>query len=59
MDTIRIDQKSPEIQQRPQNYYKSCPGINRTGSVDDLSRRPKHRSTISQQDRYMQINSPS
>jgi hypothetical protein len=32
---------------------------NRTGSAHDLPRRPEHRATIRQQDRYMQINSLS
>jgi hypothetical protein len=33
--------------------------LNRTGSADEVPRRPKHRATIRQQDRYMQINSTS
>jgi hypothetical protein len=33
--------------------------FNRTGSADDLPRRPKHRATKGQPNRYIQINSPS
>jgi hypothetical protein len=31
----------------------------KTGSAYDFPQRPKHRATIRQRDRYMQINSPS
>jgi hypothetical protein len=46
MDTNQLYQNLPDIQQIPKTIVKLVRKFNKTGNVDDLPRRPKHRAKI-------------